>query len=133
MPTGRTGTPSILLIRRKKKFFTAQVEARGGALRRFSPALLCFQSRSLLIVRSQFRLLHRSPAALVGIFPAIDRRDMRRVSIEIRTSDPKFLLVRIDPLPQLFARGVSLRTVLALNAHDVGGKRMGITPRRLPP
>jgi hypothetical protein len=43
------------------------------------------------------------PAALTGIFLAVDRPDMRRVAIEIRSPDPKLLLVRIDPLPQLSA------------------------------
>jgi hypothetical protein len=48
-------------------------------------------------------LSHSRPATLGGIFLAIDRRNMRGVSIEIRAPDPKLLLVRIDPLPQLFA------------------------------
>ena len=41
-------------------------------------------------------------AALGGILLAVDRPDMRRVSIEIRAPDPELLLVRIDPLPQLY-------------------------------
>src|SRR5712675_1421768 len=43
--------------------------------------------------------LRSRPAALDGIFPAVDRPDMRRVSIEIGATDPELLLMRIDPLP----------------------------------
>ena len=65
--------------------------------------LPCFQFRRLRLLCLQSCLLHSRPATLGGIFLAIDRRDMRGVSIEIRAPDPKLLLVRIDPLPQLFA------------------------------
>ncbi len=47
---------------------------------------------------------------------------MRGVSIAIGASDPKLLLVRIDPLPQLFADRESLQTGLALDAHEIDGK-----------
>jgi|tagenome__1003787_1003787.scaffolds.fasta_scaffold20948203_2 hypothetical protein len=55
-----------------------------------------------------FCLLRYHAPALSCILRAIQRRHMRRVSIEIRTGDPKLLLMRIDPLPQLLGRGVSL-------------------------
>ena len=48
-------------------------------------------------------LSHSRPAAFGGIFLAIERHDMRGVSIEIWAPDPKLRLVCIDPLPQLFA------------------------------
>jgi len=38
---------------------------------------------------------------------------MRGVSIAIGASDPKLLLVRIDPLPQLYADRESLQTGVA--------------------
>src|SRR5262245_15026638 len=50
------------------------------------------RSRRRRIVCCRSRLFHISPAALVRIFLAIDRPDMRRVSIEIRAPDPEFLL-----------------------------------------
>jgi len=39
---------------------------------------------------------------VIGVFFAVDRRDMRRIFIEIRSPDPKLFAVRIDPLPQVF-------------------------------
>jgi hypothetical protein len=42
------------------------------------------------------------PAAVIGIFFAVDRPNMRRIFIEIRPPDPKLYAVRIDPLPQVF-------------------------------
>jgi len=38
-------------------------------------------------------------AALIGILPAVDRPDMRRIFVEVRSSDPKLFAVRIDLLP----------------------------------
>jgi hypothetical protein len=40
--------------------------------------------------------------AVIGVFFAVDRRNMRRIFIEIRSADPKLFAVRIDPLPQVF-------------------------------
>ena len=51
---------------------------------------------------------------------------MRRVAIEIRPTDPKLRLVRIDPLPQLFADGESLQPGLSLDADDVDGHPVAI-------
>jgi hypothetical protein len=53
---------------------------------------------------------------------AVDRSDVRRVSIEIGSSDTKLFFVRIDPFPQLLAGNPSLRPGLALYAHDIGRK-----------
>ena len=64
----------------------------------------------------------QSAGHLGDIFLAIDRPDMRGVSIAIGASDPKLLLVRIDPLPQLFADRELLQTGLALDAHEIDGK-----------
>src|SRR5260370_16741536 len=54
------------------------------------------------------------------IWLAIDRSDVRRVSIEIGSSDTKLFLVRIDPFPQLLTGNPSLCPCLALYAHDIG-------------
>src|SRR3954451_21051443 len=77
-------------------------------------------------VRCHNRKLRLRHAALVGILFSVDRPDMRRVSIEIRAPDPKLVLVRIDPLPQLFTRSVSLQTGLALDAHEIGCKPVAV-------
>src|SRR3954462_2136778 len=60
-------------------------------------------------VRCSLREFHLPSAALSGKLLAIDRPDMRRVSIKVRAPDPKFLLARIDPLPQLYGRGEALQ------------------------
>ena len=71
-------------------------------------------------------LSHDRSPALGGKFPAIDRREMWRVAIEIGPADAKLRLVRIDPLPQLLARGESLQTGLPVDAHNVDGKPVAI-------
>ena len=102
---------------------------RGEVVRLTLP---CFQFRRLRLLFLQSCLSHNRPATLGGIFLAIDRRDMRGVSIEIRAPDPKLLLVRIDPLPQLFARGESLHTGLALDAHEIDGKPVAVAAAAAP-
>jgi hypothetical protein len=52
-----------------------------------------------MLVRFQRRELRFRSTAMIGVFLAVDRRDMRRIFVEIRPADPKFLAVRIDPLP----------------------------------
>ena len=83
---------------------------------------LAFRFPRLSLVGLQSCLSHNRQATLGDIFLAIDRPDMRGVSIAIGASDPKLLLVRIDPLPQLFADRESLQTGLALDAHEIDGK-----------
>src|SRR4029453_4918719 len=73
-----------------------------------------------------------SGAALVGIFFAINRRNMWWILVEIRTTDPKLLFVRIDPLPQDFTRRTSLRPCLALQTHKIGCKPMAIAAAAAP-
>ncbi len=59
-------------------------------------------------------------SAVSGILFAINRSDMRWVSIEIWSSDSKLLFVRINPFPQLRTGSQALCTCLALYAHDIG-------------
>src|ERR1700730_10812215 len=75
---------------------------------------------------ARFRQFRVCPPAFVGILLPIDRPDMRRVSIEIRTRDPELLAVGVDPLPQNFARDPALRPRLALDAHEIGRKPVAI-------
>ena len=89
-------------------------------------------SQAVVLLRLHFRLLRYHAPALSRIFRAIERRHVRWVSIEIRTRDPKLLLMRIDPLPQLLGRGVSLRTVLAFDAHEIGRKAVAVSAAPAP-
>jgi hypothetical protein len=41
-------------------------------------------------------------AATRDIFLTVDRRNVGWISVEIGSADPKFLPVRVDPLPQVF-------------------------------
>src|SRR5262245_49031646 len=102
--------------------FLAFVRGRLRADRRFCAACAFVLSN----------LAHGRPAALGRIFLAIDRRDMRRVAIEIWPADPKLLLVPIDPLPQLFACGEALQTGLPLDAHEIDGKPVAIAAAAAP-
>src|SRR5262249_51385420 len=45
----------------------------------------------------------RVHSALSDIFFAVDGRDVRWIFVEIGSPDPKFLAVRVDPVPQAFA------------------------------
>ncbi|HEX3181130.1 MAG TPA: hypothetical protein VHR44_07735, partial [Beijerinckiaceae bacterium] len=56
---------------------------------------------AVVLRRLNFRVLRYHAPALSRIFRAVERGHVRRVSIEIRTPDPKLLLMGIDPLPQL--------------------------------
>jgi hypothetical protein len=89
--------------------------------------MIVAHSQPVAPVLCQSRELRLRPAAFIGIFFAVDRRNMRRILVEIRSSDPKLFFVRIDRLPQDFTPLASLRTCLALYAHEIGGKPMAIT------
>jgi hypothetical protein len=42
----------------------------------------------------------RIEPSLIGVFCAVDRRNVRWIFIQIGSADPKFLAVGVDPLPQ---------------------------------
>ena len=67
---------------------------------------------------------------MIGIFLSVDRSDVRRIPAEIGPPDAEFWPVRIDPLPELFSGGAPLRSRVALDAHNVGGKAVAITAVR---
>src|SRR6516225_6367941 len=71
-------------------------------------------------------------AAFTGIFFAIERPNMRWILVEIRSPDPKFFFVCVDPLPQDFTPRASLGTRLALHAHEIGRKPMAIAAAAAP-
>src|ERR1700692_4258084 len=64
---------------------------------------------------------------VISIFFAVDRCHMRGIPIEIRPSDPKLLPVCIDPIPEGFAGGQSLRPCRAIDAHDIRRKPTSVT------
>gem|GEM_PF-3927552 len=68
-----------------------------NGLSRFSH--FCVSARGSTPLSRQFRI----HPALIGIFFAVQRRNVRRIFIEIGSPDPIFLAVRVDPLPQDFA------------------------------
>src|SRR6516165_7968399 len=63
-------------------------------LKRFSR--FCVSARASVTLFSEFRI----HPALIGVFFAVDRRNVRRIFIEIGSPYPIFFAVRVDPLPQ---------------------------------
>jgi hypothetical protein len=78
-----------------------------------------------------FRVLI-SRRTVSGIFSTINRRDVRRISIKIRSSDSKLLAVFVNPFPEAFSGNPPLRPIRAFNAHDIGREPVAV-PRKLPP
>src|SRR5260221_603615 len=93
------------------------------AFRQAAAIVLHSQPLGLLHIRS--RLLNFRPA-MRGIFLAVDRGQMRRISIEIRSPDSKLLAVCIDPFQEAFSGNPSLRPCRAFDAYDIGGKPVAI-------
>src|SRR5260370_32881780 len=89
---------------------------------RFRHAAIVPHSQPFALLHIRFRVLSFRTAAAGGIFLAVDRRQMRRISIEIRPPDSKLLAVCIDPFPQAFSGNPSLRPCRAFDAYDIGGK-----------
>src|SRR4051794_6749792 len=85
---------------------------------------------ALLHVRS--RVLSFRPAVVGGIFLAVYRCHMRRISIEIRSPDSKLLPVCIDPFPEDFSGNPSLRRCRAFDAHGIGRKPVAIAAAEAP-
>src|SRR5262245_56792252 len=62
-----------------------------NGLRRFGH--FCDSARCSVSLFREFRI----HSALIGVFFAVDRRNVRRIFIEIRSPNPIFLAVRVDP------------------------------------
>jgi integrase len=71
-------------------------------------------------------MLNFCPAVVSGIFLAVDRCQMRRIFVEIRSPDSKLRSVCIDPFPQAFSGNPSLCPCRAIDAHDIGRKAVAI-------
>src|SRR5947208_7579849 len=76
------------------------------SLKRFSR--FCDSARGSVPLFREFSI----HSALIGVFFAVDRRNVRWIFIEIGSPDPIFLAVRVDPLPQDFALNPSRGTRL---------------------
>src|SRR5258706_16058349 len=100
-------------------------------LGRFRHAAIVPHSQPLGLLHIRSRLLNFRPA-MRGIFPAVDRGQMRRISIEIRSPDSKLLAVCIDPFPEAFSGNPSLPPCRAFYAYDIGGKPVAITAAEAP-
>jgi hypothetical protein len=98
----------------------------------FRHAVIVVHSQPVAPVLCQSGELRLRPAAFIGIFLAVDRCNMRRIPVEIRSPDPKLLFVRIDPLPQDFAPLASLQTCLPLHADEISRKPMAIAAAATP-
>ena len=71
------------------------VEVKG--LRRFSH--FCVSARRSAPLFGKFRIY----PALIGIFFTVDRGNVWWIFIQVRSPNPKFLAVGVDPLPHAFA------------------------------
>src|SRR3954454_16118814 len=75
---------------------------RFATVNRIRPphAVIVPRSQPGALLHLRFRVLSFRAAAVGGIFLAVDRCQMRRISIEIRSPDSKLLAVCIDPFPE---------------------------------
>src|SRR5215469_7326637 len=116
----------LAINRRRWLFQSGQSRLRHAA---FIGIFFAISRRRWLFQSGEFRLRR---AAFIGIFFAIDRPNMRWILVEIRPPDPKFFFVRVDPLPQDITPRASLRTCLALHAHEISRKPMAIATTAAP-
>src|SRR5205807_4524471 len=104
---------------------------RSCGSRAFRHAVIVPHSQSVAL-HTRSRVLSFRPALVSGIFFAVDRCQVRRISIEIWSPDSKLLLVCIDPFPEAFSGNQSLRPCPAIDAHDIGREPVAVTAARTP-
>src|SRR5262249_46638080 len=103
----------------------SDIRERRCDLVRLLPDFACAQSR--LRLRASLCLGSRAlHAALVDIFLAVDRPNMRGIAIEIRPPNSVLRPVLIDPLPQRVGRNPSAGARPALGAPDIGCKPVSV-------
>jgi len=85
---------------------------------------------AFLHIRSRVLRFHHTMVS--GIFFAVDRCQMRRIFIEIRSPDSKLLPVCINPFPETFSGNGLMRPCGAFDAHDVGRKPVAIAAAEAP-
>src|SRR5258705_12685124 len=84
-------------------------------------AVIVPRSQPGALLHLRFRVLSFRPAA-GGIFLAVDRCHMRRISIQIRPPNSQLLAVVNDPYPETFGGSPSLRAGAASVARHIGRK-----------
>ena len=108
------------------------VHFTGTSQRGRHHAVIGPRHRPVALLDIRLSVLNFHPAAVRGIFLAVGRRHMRRIVIEIRPSNSELLAVGIDPFPEIFSGGQSLRPCRAFDAHDIGRKPMAIAAMEAP-
>ena len=68
---------------------------------------------------------------MIGIFFPVDRRHMCWIFIKVRSPDSK-LRVRVDPVPQFFTCGPSLRIIVTIYADKISREPVAITAAKTP-
>jgi hypothetical protein len=70
-------------------------------LERFRRAAIGPQSHPVTLLQIRLRVFNVRRAVVSGIFFAVERCQMRRIFIEIRSPDSELLSVCIDPFPEV--------------------------------
>src|ERR1700744_6203724 len=65
---------------------------------------------------------------VISIFLAVDWCHVRGILIEIRPSDSKLVPVRVDPFPERFSSGQSLRPCGPIHADEICRESVAIAP-----
>src|SRR5215475_10716616 len=94
--------------------------------------MIIAQSEALMFFGPQFGMLGTRLDVVSRILFAIDRSNMWRVAIAIRSPDSKFFVVGINPFPQLLGGNPALCARLALYADDIGRQTVTITAAEAP-
>src|SRR5262249_54661613 len=79
------------------------------------------------------RVLRLRCTVVSGIFSAVDRRDVRRISIRVRPADTEFFAVLVYPFPQFFAGNPPLAGVLAFHAYEIARQPVAVAAVRASP
>jgi len=98
----------------------------------FRRAVIVPRSQPVGLLHIRSRVLSFRAAVVGGIFFAVDRRHMRRISVAIRSPDSEFLPVCIDPFPKLVTGNPSLVPCAAFGAHDIRRKPVAIAAAEAP-
>jgi len=98
----------------------------------FSHVVIVPHSLSVAFPHVRSRVLSYRPAVVIGIFLAVERCHMRRISVEIRPPDPKLLPMFIDSFPEDFRGSPSLIPCPALDAYDIGRKPVAVATAEAP-
>lgn len=82
---------------------------------------------------SSSRVLRLRCTVVIGILFAIDRRDVRRISIRVRSADTEFLAVLVYPFPQFFTGNPSFASVFAFYTYEIDRQPVAVPSVRASP